>query len=430
MNSQKILHLESGREAEIDKIIHSVIDNNNEDAIQDAWLKVLEQLEQKALTDTQITELAKEAKENNRKAHNQTAFTERSLSEPIGKDKEDDLTLETILPDTYVDEQPKGADAPTKFQGHRPYKNVVGIDLDTAKILRTRYPNHPLIDAIRLAVGLQPLNRSRAWQEWEDNIIKEYYPNGGSWACRADLSHRSRQIINQRARSLGINLKTKIIRGHESWLTVPEVATILGCHKAYIFKLVRDKILDVIPMNFGKQQHFRFTEQMVAKFIKEYPFKYRHENLNGFSKYAPEWLLNWIPISVAAKTVHLSLGTISSYARNKAIPMKYGVKNSVYVQINDIQNFLASKQPQSTKQPFKVAQYDTKSHCIINVEKIKMDSGYHIIGYKYCQPDSKYIALVTKSPLYKINYKAKLLRGYPTCSKCLSALNKFRKEVS
>lgn len=325
-------------EPELESLIRSLA-GTDEDDYQDIWLAVLER---KAFSQEEVTQIAGDIKRKTRKAINLSKLKERSLSEVVLEHDRSKSTLADILPNTFVDEAPIGTEAQTRFMGHRGYKNLVGLDAETASRLKNRYPTWPLGDAIRLMVGLEPLNKRRAWQVWEDNIIKERYPHGGGFACQVELVGRKRKQINQRAMVLGIKVKNRILRGDASWLTVSEVAREIGGDKSWVYGLVHDGFLAVIPLSFQKQKHFLFTSRMLGKFIHDYPFKYRHEKLNGYKHFAPDWLFDWGSLSVAARTLGISKAIISSYTRQHKIPSHYGVHRQTYVRIKDVEAFRAT----------------------------------------------------------------------------------------
>lgn len=410
---RNMMLMETDREAEIDRLIRSAV-GNNEDMIQDAWVKVLES---KASSDNEIIEASAEAREKTSKVNNQHLFAERSLFEPLGQDKEGELTLETLLPDTYVDEQPKGADAPTKFT--RPCcKRTIQIDVDMASLLRQRYPDRTYKDGIRLLLGLQPTGINRAWQEWEDEIIREKYPYGGTFACQIDLSpKRTQKQINSRAHELGVKVKDRRLRGHPDWVSVPDLASHIGCSELHVRNLMRDNLLEFVPLPKGKV----FTRQMITKFLHEHPFKYRHEKVDGFCQYVPQWLFEWVTVYEASKQVALTPVTIGQYAREGYYPSHCGVNGKRYVRVKDVQYFLETRQEGFTHQPFKVVQGNTCSHYVINERRRSLgrDNEYVIEADYYCSAEIHSTALVYKQPSCGIDFEVKNLRGYPTCKRCL-----------
>lgn len=419
--NRPVLLMESDREAEIDKIIRSTV-GDKEDIVQDAWVKVLES---KASTDSEIVEASKGAKEKVRKVNNQHLFAERSLSEPIGKDKEEDLTLESLLPDKYVDEAPEGIDAPANFLGiHRNGGNSLRLDSETVQALRQKYPDLILSDAVRALLGLSPLpDKRHAWQKWEDNIIRDRYPCGGVFACKVDLTDRTKQAIRGRAEKLRV-LRTGEFRGYKDWLTTKDVLKLLGMgsfrqNTSYLRKLVHDGVLDSIPVKEKHHINYLFTKDMVKNFLRQYPFKYDHEKLNGFRESVPKWVLEWINPEAAARASSFSESQIRHYIQIGAIPVKHGYKRrGLYVRIEDIQDYLKNKGRLSTKRPYEVMQGHGQTHFVeVTSKDSKGEYGIYV-----CRPGREF-----PISLKAYKFKKAVLRGYPTCKKCLGILQRYRK---
>lgn len=49
----------------------------------------------------------------------------------------------------------------------------------------------------------------RNWLEWENDIIREFFPSGGSAECLRHLEHRSITSIQKQAQKLGVKQGTK-----------------------------------------------------------------------------------------------------------------------------------------------------------------------------------------------------------------------------
>ena len=123
-----------------------------------------------------------------------------SLNQNLIRDASSIFTLEDII-----------AAKPREFPGCSSEPRVkipqarrsIEIDQDVVDALRKRFGTMPLGRAIRILIGLKPKIFQNAWQEEEDELIREYYPSTGGKGL-AEVLGRSANCVRDRAFTLGV----------------------------------------------------------------------------------------------------------------------------------------------------------------------------------------------------------------------------------
>lgn len=396
---------------EISQTIRDIV-SDNEDAFQDTWVAVIErQLQDRDA----IQETAKAVKKQHSSATIQHIHKTTSLFAPLKNDSDsDNFTLESIIPSkplVFHDDDNK----PYKQNGKPNQKNTVGLDSEVVAELHKRYPGVALKVAIRNLLGLPMLEAIECWQSWEDNIIKERYPWGGSMAISTDVD-RSPDAIRGRARKLGIRKGT--YRPSSAWLTSQEVANIFGSHYTIVVKWVNAGLLESTRVSGkGKKGFMFFTQKQIANFMEHHTFTYPHERVReDYQRYIPKWLIEWLTLCQASPQVGFTRSGLQHFAIKGKIPTKRGYFRQWYVRIEDIKHYLEARQKQSKKQPYSVTLYNGLKHYIWQDE----DGDY----YLRCRSRE------TTKPILSKAYKRHLhlAQGYPTCKVCLGILKTYRKQ--
>lgn len=181
---------------QISQVIRDVV-GNNEDAFQDTWLKIL----QEDIAD--LDEIREVATKIRKAASNEkvtSIYRDRLLEKPLTENS--NFSLEDILeskPDQFptVSKRPRGG-----IQGRR----CIEVDQDVVDAMRARFGNMPLAQVVRVMLGLKPKTAQNAWQEEEDQLIREFYPDHGSRPLSKILD-RAWYCIGVRASELGIKRK-------------------------------------------------------------------------------------------------------------------------------------------------------------------------------------------------------------------------------
>lgn len=203
----------------------------DEDAFQDAWLRVIEG----GISDeAAISAIAGECRRKNSSQAVGEMFRLKSLDAPLVHDDEGFALKDVIAAPEAVAET-----VPAKYLG-KFSANQPRLDPETVSEIRRRYPGLPLGRAVRALVGLPPLEKRDAWQPWEDDVIRDRYPHGGSELVRLDVK-RSRDAVIERARFLGV--KRGEFCPSDEWMTPTALAKELDISPAWVSKLVTGGII-------------------------------------------------------------------------------------------------------------------------------------------------------------------------------------------
>ena len=178
-----------------------------------------------------------------------------SLQKPFHNTE--NFTLEDIIASPEIPPD----DAEFKRNG-KPAGRQINLDAETTAKLRERFGNLPLGRAIRSLVGLSPVQKQDAWQEWEDDIIKERYSWGGSVAVKLEVE-RSFDAIRERARFLGV--KFVHFKPCADWFTPKEVARIVGVEYSTLWKMVKTGIVKsrVVPASITGINRYYFEKPQI-----------------------------------------------------------------------------------------------------------------------------------------------------------------------
>lgn len=308
----------------------------DDDVFQCVWLEILES----GITNkSDIRRLASKVAKKYFGEKIGESFKLRSLQKPLSTESES-FTLEDTLatPEIRANEEIEhDIDVDESYvatsTGKINQTGNVHLDYDTWQRIKSLYPHDPLNHAIRKLTGLSPAKRDkRGWHRWEDAIVRERYPWGGSLAVSLDV-HRSQNAIEKRARYL------KIYRGHRThkpvaeWMTTPEIAEI--CRAQYNtvtswFKKGYIKTIRISKYYHGHDGVF-VTPDAFQSFLENYYYVYDPKKLaKAYQKFVPD-NPQWISTKEAAKLCGVSRSTIQYHVRNKHIKSIAGYGRSRYV---------------------------------------------------------------------------------------------------
>lgn len=298
------MNLKTGR---VSELIKSIV-GDNDDAFQDAWEAVLND---HVVGEEDVLRIATEIRHKYLSSSIQHSHREQSLSEPLGNT--DDFTLEQVIPAEESGER----DYPHRLKQPKRQKGVV-LDEDVRTILKQRFPNLTYRNAIRQLVGVELIHQRKGlWQPWEDEVIKRVYPWGGGLAVSLEIGDRTPLAIRTRACLLGTGFDS--LRPKAEWLTVADVAKVLGVGKYKVWHLARDKKLEHIQLpHNGKILYF--TSDGISKFLRENPWEYYPENVaRQYQGDIPPDRAEWISLSEAAEQAKCHITTVIKYRNEKLI---------------------------------------------------------------------------------------------------------------
>lgn len=333
-----------------------------------------------------------------------------SLQKPLGNTE--NFTLEDILasPELLPD------DAEYRRNGKKQGKQVT-IDQETVDHLRLRFGNIPLGRAIRSLIGLPPLEKQEAWQVWEDDVIKEWYPCAGSAGVLAQDVKRSPDAIRARAQVLSV--KAGNLKPNDEWLSMKEIASIFNCDYTLVWKWFNRGLIRPIAQLSNRHRDVFFTNTELIRFIEKYPFVYPHERItNGYRKYLPDKLFEYISTKEASKILSYSISDINNLIDKGHIACMRGFGRQRYVKLGDLRNYLNSPRQRKPKRllPYKVIDTGERRHFVQ-----QDDEGI------WCLVCNKGLAVVYDPEWRRIGIKLRFSRGYPTCKNCLAILKRQEK---
>ena len=394
-------------------LIHSVIDPKYEDAIQDAWEKILND---HPASEDAIIAIAKEVY----KKHALNATNERyntvSLDAPMRIQNEvSDATLKDILPapidrtDSEIEHDIQ-ADTPqhrSVGRRHGDGRTVhVILDQETVAALEKDYPHEPLTKIVRRLAGVAPAENHRAWTMWEDAILKQRYPWGGSLAVKVDVA-RSLVAINQRANELHVVCKRQG-KPTPDWFTDEEARVIFGVTCTTLLSWIRKGYLEQIAIDTGhnKGPSRFFTESQLASFISKHFLKLDEAKLDSrFHKYLPVNRGDWLTTKDVAKALGVTQACLVKHITLGELKATRGWLDRNYVNINEARAFM--------KQPYPVVSSgEPRTHYLFHTDE-------HNNQYLFCR----------KHQPEKIRYDTVEDQTHPpTCLTCLTALGIYRKQ--
>lgn len=258
----------------VSQLIRSVT-GENEDAFQDAWVAIMED---HVATEDDIVNLTREVYHRHCAETVAKEHREVSLDEPIGEHRDEgEFTLKNILksPEPRTDEEiDHDIDADTPYvansSGKPNRKGSFYLDDDTKAELKRLYPHDTIHSAIRKVVGMPMAERDkRGWHKWEEAIIRQRFPWGGSRACQLDIC-RSRDAIYHKAHAMGLKVnKLNSYRPHPDWLNRVEVAQKLGYSREHVNWLAKHGFIRSIRLANYQQGGFAvfFTPQDVDNYL-------------------------------------------------------------------------------------------------------------------------------------------------------------------
>lgn len=238
---------------EINKIIKSIT-GDNEDAFQEAWVKVLTEHPQ---NENDIKKYARQSLKQDKDFS--FKFNEISMETKVIPENPEEspvlgVSLPANVPELEIHEKERYV---ATSSGKINRQGYVHLDYDVYMEIKKMFPHDPLNHAIRKILQLPPAERDRkGWHKWEDELIKTRYSWGGVRACQMDLN-RSQNAIIKRAAFLGVNAG-KSLNGYKpvaNWLNIPEFAQKLNISWQVANRIIERDEIDVIRVPDYHQGH-------------------------------------------------------------------------------------------------------------------------------------------------------------------------------
>jgi len=396
---------------EIDKInelIRNII-GGNEDAFQNTWVDILEK---KPINLEQIRDIAQSKRKEAVSNYIANKYKTRSMDKPLSAEEGETRTLYDVLPSKVIEQSPSDIERPRLWKAN--YKSSCNLDAQTSKILKEKYPHLTYTQAVRMLVGLPIKLNLKKWQPWEDEILREQYPHGGSLAVGIEVK-RSRNGISTRARRLGVHFKG--YNFGDEILRTKDVCKILSTSKGRVNLLVKQGMLKAQRIK-GRGGYRIFKKGDLCNFLKEHPFQYRHDLLpDDYKGYVPKWVWKWLSPAEVAITLHICKDTIRERIRLGELPYRSYLKNAWYCRLEDAEHCVEMRKLR--RQPYKV--WESPSGIRHYVYQDEENDWYLKCKGKQYKP----ICLFGNE---KLAYFTKYFRkGFPTCKVCLSLLRAYRK---
>ena len=286
----------------IDALLRNIVDNDD-DILQDCWLEVIKQ---DNLQDNDIKKIAKQISKQAKALSVSEGYKLTSISKPLGNT--DDFTFEKILSSNSNYDNLRYASSKYRTNGSQPAqkrkKTSIAVSQDVIEHIRKKVPDRPLTQALRMVLGLEIEEKREAWQLWEDDIIKEKYPCGGTLLVSVDIK-RSPDAIRERARQLGVR-KTKL-RPKTDYFAVNEVSALFHCSPSWIHKLINNGELEAIKVNGPGKIYTFITMKAIETFIQQHPLSFSHDNIHNSLKHLiPKHALGWITTGKAIRKFNIS----------------------------------------------------------------------------------------------------------------------------
>ena len=242
-------------ENKIESLLRSIL--NSDDAIQDAWLWILEEGLENSEDVESVADLIKRRYQSESFRHKKRYI---SLGIPLPTES-GTLTLADICPapeDQYANMQEDKPRRKRKRNGKEQYGISIRLDNDVVGKLEERYPDFPHRLAIRALLGMS-LDK-RTWSAWEEQILRDKYPTGGSNTVALDVP-RSFASIHQHALALGI--KFERMCPIDDMINTSELAVILHVSQSMIRKLVHENLLHPLRSKGKRHGYFLFKQEEI-----------------------------------------------------------------------------------------------------------------------------------------------------------------------
>lgn len=182
----------------IDKLIKSAINPKDEDAVQDAWARILEE---RAESDEDILRIAHEVARVAKSQAMSEKYGTSSLDKPLNEDV-GEFSLHDIIPapadrtNEEIDHDIQSGEVPYRGKGKRGFSRHILIDEATLSVLKQRYPHDSLHTAIK-KLASAPIDDAQPYSLWEDAIVRKMYPWGGVKAVKIYLNRTDKSIYRR-----------------------------------------------------------------------------------------------------------------------------------------------------------------------------------------------------------------------------------------
>lgn len=410
-------------EKRISEILREVI-GDNDDKFQDSWCAILTR---QCRTEDDIRETALEIK--NYTPQPLHYYPEKSLQKPITQEAGRTLTIEDVIesPQLVFDE-PEPHKTLRKKHSTKPHSYLYkqGIDDDIANLLRNKFPGIHLRTALRMALGL-PVKDTRFWKSAEIKILKEKYPNTNTDLLAAELG-RNHYSVKNKAVKLGLK--------KERGLRITPAGSFNRSDICNIFKFSQKHLGNLINNGLIQWRQYKniiiFHRGDVKEFIKNHPFNYRHDLLDGYwRQYVPNEIKEWETIYDVADKLKWSHHKIRKTIKYSRIPIRYygdGTNQATaYIIPAMVSNCIESE---GLPQPYKVALGFTTpkdkygpSPNEVSHYVLQNNDGDWILACQHSQ------RLMTYEMGINLGIKPRFIKSLPSCKRCQIIYNTFVKNI-
>jgi hypothetical protein len=388
----------------------------NDDAVQDAWLEILET---KLYDVSSVEQIARKAQKtiNNETINNFHKLS--SFDKPLKNDDGDEKrTLHDIIPSFDI-----GIECAEKLKYHKNKTGRVKLEPDMLAILGKKYPALSTIQALRKLMGLPYTGKLNFWKAEEIELLKEKYATTNYKVLEITFG-RSRGSIMGMAVRLGLR-KDTLRRTPETIFNNQDLVKILHTSDAYVSLLEKNQ---KIKYYAGAGRIHLIKKEWIIEFLRNYPFEYRHDKVEkSFRPYLPDAVKNWMSIKSAAIYLRVNTHKIYELIKLKKIDCK-NIISDIYINISQLEAEL--KKPRIVKprkkQPYRVVDYWGKRHYLYKVERNLIDDKEY--ATLYCKKHMD-IPLKVNLPDGQTIINLYAARGYPDCKICLKALTAFNRNV-
>jgi ribosomal protein L37AE/L43A len=389
----------------------------DEDAYQDAWLRVVEGNVSDPL---QILQIAKDCRRHNSSAALQESFRLTSLESPAHDDTKDGASreLQELIP--WPEVSAVDTMAPYVNYGKVGAKTHVSLDTETAAILRARYPGQTMWKIIRGLAGLPEVTTRERFQPWEDDIIRRVYPTLGSRGVKAEGVHHSLASIGGRAEGL----KVKWIGEYKplpTWRSLNRLAADFGVSRltaqAWVDKgFLKTRQVQTDGLGPAIKRILYVDEQDVVTFMRDHSLEYNWDTVAAhWSPHLPHQKLRTLKQAGALLGVHCS--TINTWINEGRILAVKGYHGRSYVDPQEVQ-FCIDHPEGSRRHPYRVILIGEELHYITRATKVGPDWEVDVACKK---PHS----LHWKGKIGRLSFVSRI----PTCEVCRSVMRQWQRRL-
>ena len=323
-----------------------------DDSFQDAWMEVLKSGTHDV---DEVKSLAMGCARRNGSAVIGARFKERSLDAPLG-DPDDGFTLLDVLSapeEQTASEVDADIDADTQYvatsTGKVNRKGSFYLDEDTRVALKTMYPHDTQMAAIRKVTGLAPAERDkRPWYRWEDAIVRQRYPWGGSLACTIDIA-RTQNAIEHRAKQLRVkHSRHTVHKPLPDWMDANDVATACGVSYQVVTKnWFKEGLIHtvIIPGYYHGHNGVFVMPHDFQTFLSSHYYLLDPESVEPqYRQHLPEEP-TLVSTSVVAAELGITKSRITHWIRKGLVDALQGCKREYFMRVEDVRRIASQPFP-------------------------------------------------------------------------------------